>query len=73
MSSPFKPGSKYLCNQGGGMQITIITMNDQRNLHQNGSYIRTGDIIYIYHHNNKVGHMKQYSDELWNKEWKTIL
>ena len=72
MSSPFKPGSKYQCNQGGGMKITIITMNDERNLHDNGSYKRTGDIIYIYDHNNKVGQMKQYSDHDWNKEWKPI-
>lgn len=72
MSSPFKAGSKYECNQGGGMKITIITMNDDRNLYDDGTYIRTGEIIYIYDHNHKVGQMKQYSDDMWRKEWKQI-
>tara|TARA_Y100000389_G_C17015938_1_gene296453 strand:- start:38 stop:316 length:279 start_codon:yes stop_codon:yes gene_type:complete len=72
MSSPFKSGSRYECNQGGGMKITIISMNDERNYHQDGRYVRTGDIIYVYDHNDKVGQMKQYSDDMWNSEWKSI-
>lgn len=72
MSSPFKAGSRYECNQGGGMKITIISMNDERNFHPSGRYRRTGDIIYVYDHNGKVGQMKQYSDDMWNSEWKSI-
>lgn len=72
MSSPFKAGSIYECNQGGGMKITIITMNDERNVNIDGRYNRTGEILYVYHHNNKVGQMKEYSDEMWNREWKPI-
>jgi|TARA_B110000114_G_C15013842_1_gene365961 hypothetical protein len=43
-------------------------MNDL-NYNEGGSYKRTGDIIYVYSHNNKVGQMKQYNSKLWNKEW----
>ena len=72
MSSPFKAGSRYECNQGGGMKITIINMNDDRNCHDDGKYKRSGEIIYVYDHNNNIGQMKQYSDDMWSREWKPI-
>ena len=65
-------GTKWICNQNGGMKIKIISQMNELNYHEDGSYKRTGDIIYVYYHNNKVGQMKQYDSEGWNKEWKYI-
>lgn len=62
-------GTKWICAQNGGMKIKVISQMNDLNYDEDGSYKRTGDIIYVYSDNNKVGQMKQYNSELWNKEW----
>ena len=67
-----KIGTNWICAQNGGMKIKVISKMNELNYDEDGSYKRTGDIIYVYCHNNKVGQMKQYDSEVWNKEWKYI-
>lgn len=63
-------GSKWLCAQGGGMKITIISRNDELNWDQEKFRMkRSGDVVYVYEHNNKVGHMKSFTESMWNSEW----
>jgi len=63
--------SQWICAQGGGMIIQVISKNDELNWDMdNGDYKRKGDIIYLYLHNEKIGNMKNFDEERWNKEWK---
>ena len=51
--------SQWKCAQGGGMIITVISKNDERNWDmENMDYKRKGEIIYIYSHNHKIGNIK---------------
>ncbi|MDA9216253.1 hypothetical protein N9O88_00320 [bacterium] len=64
--------SQWVCAQGGGMIINVISKNDERNWDmENMDFKRKGEIIYIYLHNQKVGNMKKFDKEGWNREWKT--
>ena len=64
-----KVGTKWVCNQGGGLEMTVISELSEDNLNEDGHKKRTGDIIYLYSHNDKVGDMTTYCEERWNKEW----
>ena len=67
-------GSKWKCAQGGGLEITVISEHDERNVCE-GAYWkkrRTGDVVYVYTHNEKVGAMKQFDTERWYDEWSLI-
>ena len=66
--------SKWKCAQGGGLEIVVISYNDEKNdkLGYPGKKLRTGDVIYCYTHNNKVGSMKKYDIDAWNNEWTLI-
>lgn len=63
-------GSKWLCAQGGGMKITVISRNDDLNWDYDKRRMkRSGDVVYVYEHNSKVGHMKTFTPSMWNSEW----
>ena len=47
--------TKWVCNQGGDFEITVISELSEQNLDEYGHKKRSGDIIYVYSHNNKVG------------------
>ena len=66
--------SKWKCAQGGGLEIVVISPNDDRNIKDifTQKQIRTGDVVYVYTHNGKVGSMNQFDDEQWSKEWSLI-
>ena len=65
--------TQWICNQGGGLKIEIIHRDDSRNWNSDDyEYYRSGDVIYVYTHNNKVGNMINYDEERWNNEWKII-
>jgi hypothetical protein len=67
-------GSKWKCGQGGGLEIVVISVNDERNEKPGYPFkkMRTGDVIYCYTHNGKIGSMKQYTQEQWESEWHLI-
>ncbi len=64
--------TKWVCNQGGEFEITVISELNDMNYDEFGHKKRTGEIIYIYHHNNKVGNMIKYDEYRWEKEWKQL-
>lgn len=67
--------SKWKCAQGGGLEITVISISDERNLNEYGHkkrYKRTGDVIYVYTHNGKIGSVKQFDQGAWDAEWSLI-
>ena len=63
--------SQWICAQGGGLIINVISKNDERNWDmENMDFKRKGEIIYIYLHNQKVGNMITFDQVRWDMEWK---